>query len=60
MGGEQHKVDGGGAEGDQGEGDAGGDGARQELHIYHWQAGLPSALPLFQTQLRLWFPQQER
>ena len=45
MGGEQHKVDGGGAEGDQGEGDAGGDGAGQELHIYHWQAGLPSALP---------------
>ena len=62
MGGEQHEVDGGGAEGDQGEGDDGrADESRQELDLNHWQAGLsPPALPLLQAQLRLWLSQQER
>ena len=62
MGGEQHQVDGGGAEGDPGEGDDGGaNESRQELDLDHWQAGLsPRTCPLFKTQLRLWLSQQER
>ena len=62
MGGEQHEVDGGGAEGDQGEGDDGrADESRQEFNLYHWQTGLSSpALPLLQAQLRLWLSQQKR
>ena len=61
MGGEQHQVDGGRAEGDPGEGDDGGaDEPRQELDLHHGQAGLPpGALSLFQTQLGLWFSQQK-
>ena len=61
MGGEQHQVDGGRAEGDPGEGDDGGaDEPRQELNLDHWQAGLPpGALSLLQTQLGLGVSQQK-